>query len=131
MTQQQLPGAVAPAPRGDERVLAILAHLSPILASVLTAGWLSLIGPFLVWLIWRKSSPLVRTASATSFNFTITIWVAQVVGWIMIISIILLPIGLVFLFVPTVLQWVFSIIGAVKAAGGIAYKYPLQVPLLS
>jgi hypothetical protein len=73
----------------------------------------------------------VRTASATSFNFTITIWVAQVVGWIMIISIILLPIGLVFLFVPTVLQWVFSIIGAVKAAGGIAYKYPLQVPLLS
>ncbi len=49
----------------------------------------------------------------------------------MIISIILLPIGLVFLVVPTVLQWVFSIIGAVKASGGTAYKYPFQIPVLS
>jgi len=130
MTQQQLPGGTPASPRGDERILAIFAHLSPIIASLVTAGWLSLVGPLIVWLIWKNSSPLARTASATSFNFNITIWVAQVLGWIMIISIILLPIGLVFLFVPTVLQWVFSIIGAVKAASGTAYKYPFQVPLL-
>ena len=127
----QLPNGSTPArPRGDERALAILAHLSPIIASVLTAGWLSLVGPLVVWLIWKDSSPLVRTASATSFNFNITIWIAQILGWIMIITVVLLPVGLIFLFLPTLLQWIFSILGAVRAAGGQAFKYPFQVPLL-
>lgn len=123
---------------GDERVLAILAHLSPILAAVLTAGWLSLVGPLIVWLIWKNHSPLVRTASATSFNFNITIWVAQVLGWILIfvgvVSIVLFPVlgllGLILLGVPTLLQLIFSIVGAIAAGGGKPFKYPFQVPIL-
>lgn len=117
-------------PGGDERILAILAHLSPLIASIVSAGWLSIVGPLLVWLVWKNHSPLVRTASATSFNFNITIWVAQVLGWIFIITIVLLPIGLLLLIVPTILQWVFSIWGALKASAGEPFKYPFQIPVL-
>ena len=38
---------------GDDKTLAVLAHLSPIIALVLSAGWLSILGPLIVWLIFR------------------------------------------------------------------------------
>lgn len=121
-----------PAPvSGDDKTLAILAYLSAIIALVITAGWLSWVGPLLVWLIWREKSPLVRTAAATSFNFNVTIWVAVVVGWICIFTVILFPIGLLLIFVPGILQLVFSIMGAVRASRGEAFKYPLQIPILN
>jgi len=126
----ELPSARPAAPGGDERVLAILAHLSPIIAAILTAGWLSIVGPLIVWLIWKNHSPLVRTASATSFNFNITIWIATVIGWICVITIVLFPLGLVLILLPGLLQIIFSIVGAVKAAGGQQFRYPFQVPIL-
>jgi uncharacterized protein len=119
-----------PSASGDDRTLAVLAHLSPIIALVLTAGWLSWVGPLLVWLIWRERGGLVRTAAATSFNFNITIWVAIVVGWICIFTVILIPVGILLFLVPGILQLVFSILGAVRASRGESFKYPLQIPIL-
>lgn len=117
-------------PGGDDRTIAVLAHLSPIIALVLTAGWLSWVGPLLAWLLWRDRGQLVRTASATSFNFNVTIWVAMVIGWICIVTIVLFPLGILLLLLPGLLQIVFSILGAVRASRGEVYKYPFQVPIL-
>lgn len=120
----------ASGPSGDDKTLAVLAHLSPLIALVLSAGWLSFLGPLLVWLIWRDRGELVRTASATSFNFNITIWIAIVVGWICAFTIILLPVAFVLWFVPGLLQLIFSILGAIRASRGEAFRYPLNVPIL-
>jgi uncharacterized Tic20 family protein len=121
----------APVPAsGDDKTLAVLAHLSPIIALVLSAGWLSILGPLIVWLIWRDRGTLVRNAAATSFNFNVTIWVAFVLGWILAFTVVLLPISLVLWFVPGLLQLIFSILGALRASRGEPYKYPLQVPIL-
>lgn len=114
----------------DDRTLAVIAHLSAVVALLVSAGWLSWAGPLIVYLVARRRGPLVRTASATSFNFAVTIFVAVVVGWVCIFTIVLLPVGLVLLFVPGVLQIVFSIIGAVRASRGEQYRYPLQIPIL-
>lgn len=116
---------------GDDKTIAVLAHLSPIIALVLTAGWLSWLGPLLVWLIWRDRSPLVRTAAATSFNFNVTIWIAIVIGWILAFTIVLLPVSLLLWFVPGILQIVYSIIGAVRASRGEPFNYPAQIPILN
>ena len=123
----------APAPAsagGDDKTLAVLAHLSPLIALVLSAGWLSFLGPLIVWLIWRDRGGLVRNAAATSFNFNITIWLAFVIGWICVFTIILIPVALILFFVPGVLQLIFSILGAMKASRGEAFRYPFQVPIL-
>lgn len=117
-------------PGGDDRTIAVLAHLSPIIALVLTAGWLSWVGPLIAWLLWRNRGQLVRTASATSFNFNVTIWVAMVIGWICIITIVLLPLGILLLVLPGILQFVFSILGAIRASRGEVYRYPFQFPIL-
>lgn len=122
---------IQPAPAtGDQKTLAVLAHLSPIIALVLSAGWLSFLGPLIVWLIWRDRGGLVRNAAATSFNFNITIWIAMVIGWIFVFTIVLIPVALILFFVPAVLQLIFSILGALRASRGEAYRYPFQVPIL-
>jgi len=115
---------------GDEKTLAVVAHLSPIIAMVLSAGWLGILGPLIVWLLFRDRGGLVRNAAATSFNFNITIWVANVIGWICIFTIILIPVGLVLIFIPGLLQLIFSILGALRASRGEQFKYPFQVPIL-
>ena len=116
---------------GDDKTLAVLAHLSPIIALVLSAGWLSILGPLIVWLIFRGRGGLVRNAAATSFNFNITIWIAFVVAWICVFTIILIPVALILFFVPGILQIIFSIMGALKASRGEAFRYPFQVPILN
>jgi len=122
---------IQPAPvSGDDKTLAVLAHLSPIIALVLSAGWLSFLGPLIVWFIWRDRGGLVRNAAATSFNFNITIWLAFVIGWICVFTIILIPLALILFFVPGILQVIFSILGAMKASRGEAFRYPFQVPIL-
>lgn len=131
MTTPQLP-AQSPGdrPGGDDRTIAVLAHLSPIIALIISAGWLSFVGPLLAWIIWRDRGQLVRTAAATSFNFNITIWVAFVIGWICIFTIFLIPLGIILLLVPGLLQLIFSILGAIRASRGEAFKYPFQIPIL-
>lgn len=118
------------APGGDDRTLAVLAHLSAIIALVISAGWLSWLGPLIVYLVFRNRGPLVRTASATSFNFNITIWIAVVIGWICAFTVVLLPLAFILWLVPGILQVIFSILGAVRASRGEQFRYPFQIPIL-
>lgn len=127
----QQPGSwQQPGPDGDNRTIAILAHLSPVIAMVISVGWLSFLGPLIVWLVWRDRGPLVRNAAASAFNFNITVWIANVAGWICFFTVILIPLAIVLWIGAWVAQVVLSIIGAVRASRGEVYRYPFQVPIL-
>jgi uncharacterized Tic20 family protein len=115
---------------GSNRTIAILAHLSPIIAMILSAGWLSFLGPLLVWLIWKDRGTLVRNAAASAFNFNITVWVVTIVGWICIFTIVLIPLAIALWAVVWIAQIVLSIIGAMRASNGEVYRYPFQIPIL-
>lgn len=119
-----------PGPGGDDRTIAVVAHLSPLIAMILSAGWLSFLGPLAVWLLFRDRGPLVRNAAASAFNFNITVWVATVAGWICLFTVILIPVAILLWIGAFVLQVVFSLIGAVRANRGEVYRYPMQVPIL-
>lgn len=120
-----------PVPGGDDRTIAVLAHLSPLIAMVVSVGWLSFLGPLIAWLIWRDRGPLVRNAAASAFNFNITVWLANIAGWVCFFTIILIPVAIVLWVVAWIAQIVLSILGAVRASRGEVYRYPLQVPILS
>lgn len=117
-------------PAGDDRTIAVLAHLSPVIAMVLSAGWLSFLGPLIAWLVWRDRGPLIRNAAASAFNFNITVWVANIAGWICFFTILLIPVAIVLWAVAWIAQIVLSIIGAMRASNGEVYRYPMQVPIL-
>lgn len=115
---------------GDERTFAILAHLSAIIAMVVSAGWLSFVGPLIVWAVYRNRSPFVRQAAAGAFNFNIWAWLMSVVAWILTITVIGIPIAIILWAVAGIMMLWCHIRGAIRASRGEPYHYPAQLKLL-
>lgn len=110
----------------------MLTHLAAPISWVLTAGFLGVLGPLIIWLIYRDSKPAVRATAANAFNFNLLSWL---VFWVLIgVGIITLGIGLLvvipLLVVLFVIAGVWHITGAVRASRGQTYRYPLQLPVL-
>ena len=120
------PPAVGP----DDRTPAALAHASSLIAMALSAGWLSFVGPLVMWLIYKDRSPFVRQAAAGSFNFNLGLWIMSIVGWIFILTVIGLPIGLILLAVSFLAQIIGHAIGTVRATQGRTINYPFQLRVL-
>lgn len=116
---------------GDERSVAILAHLSAIIAMVVSAGWLSFVGPLAVWLLYKDKSRAVRHAAAGSFNFNIWAWVMNIVAWILFITVLLIPLAIVLWIIAGVMTLWCHIHGAMRASRNEPYSYPVSIRLLS
>lgn len=120
----------APGTSGDERTMAVLAHLSAPIAAVVSVGWLSVVGPLIVWAIYKDRDPVVRQAAAGAFNFNVSFWLLYLVSWILIITVVGAVIGLPLMLVGFVVAAVCHVLGAVKASRGEPYTYPFQIPVL-
>lgn len=114
----------------DERTWAILAHISALVATVVSAGWLSFVGPLVIWALQKNRSPYVRIAAAQSFNFNLGLWLMNVIGWIMVFTILLLPVGLILMLISFVLLLWHHIRASIAAARRQPYRYPFQLPIL-
>ena len=124
------PGWGSTGPRDDEKTVAVLTHLAGPIAAVISVGWLGFVGPLIVWLVYKDKSPFLRRAAAGAFNFNVTLWLINVVGWVCVFTVLLAPVGFLLIVAYWVLLLVFHIMAAVKAGHGEAYRYPLQAPIL-
>lgn len=115
----------------EERTWAMLAHISAVVAMFVSAGWLSFVGPLLVWYLQKDKSSYVRQAAAQSFNFNLGMAIGSIIGWIMIFTIILAPIGLIVLIAVTVLTLWHHIRATIAASKNQRYHYPFQIQILS
>lgn len=115
----------------DDRVAQVLAHLSAPIAFVLSAGWLSVVGPLIVWALYKNRSPQVRSAAAGAFNFNVTFWILQVIGWILVFTVIGIPVALAIWGITFLVAAWCHIKGAIRAARGEHYTYPFQIRILS
>lgn len=115
----------------DQRSAAALAHLAAPIAMVVSAGWLSFLGPLLMWVVYKDRSPYVRSAAAQSFNFNLWAWVIGIVGWICFFTVILIPVAL-FLWAAAFILTVWCHLRATMAAmDGRQYEYRHQIRILS
>lgn len=115
----------------DERMWAMLAHLSAPIAAVVSAGWLTIVGPLVVYLTQKDRSAFVRNASAGAFNFTVVMWLLTIVGWILNFTIIGAVIGIPMVVIGAFGSIVLGIVGAIKSWNGEAYTYPWQLKFLN
>lgn len=113
-----------PAPSGEapteDRTLALLVHLSGIVASVLV--------PLIVWLI-NKDKPekaFLNDQSKEALNFQITIAIA----WVIAIVLSALLIGFLLYPVIWIVNLIFCIMAGIKANEGVAYRYPFALRLI-
>jgi uncharacterized Tic20 family protein len=112
----EIPG---PSPTKDERNLAMLAHLLGIFTSF--------IGPLVIWLVKKDESAFIADQAREALNFQITIAIAlfaSIMLKVILIGILLVPIVFI-------LNFIFSIVAAVSASKGKAYRYPLALRLVT
>ncbi|MGO1401284.1 MAG: DUF4870 domain-containing protein [Flaviflexus sp.] len=114
----------------DTRTWAILAHLSAPASMIFSAGWLGFLGPFIIWLVFKDRSTLVRAASARSFNYSVALLVLSIVAWICFFTLILIPVAIVLWVVAFILVLWHPIKAAFAASRGEIYKYPFQIGIL-
>lgn len=114
----------------DDRLWAMVAHLSAVIAAVVSAGWLTIVGPLVVWLAKKDSSSYVRNAASGAFNFTLTMWLVSLIGWILTITVVGAVVGIPMIIIGSLGSIILGIVGAIKSWGGESYTYPWQLPVL-
>lgn len=123
----------SPAPQGDEKTMMYLAHLSAPVAFLVSAGWLSFLGPLIIWVLYKEKSGAVRHAAAGAFNFNLTM---TLISWALWLSVfVTLGVGLIWAvpgwIILFVLQLVAHLRGVMKTSEGAVYDYPAQIRVLS
>jgi uncharacterized Tic20 family protein len=113
-------------PTHDDRNLALIAHLSGC-AGVLGAGMIGFLGPLIIYLWKKDTSPYVEAQSKEALNFQITLLVI----WFACACLVAISCGTLFplIFVPIGLQIAFSIIAALAVRDGSHYRYPFNLRL--
>lgn len=130
------PPAATGTPSAEERQWAMFAHLSAILGALLTGGWAfsigCFLGPLIIWLVKKETMPFVDDQAKEALNFNITL--AIVFAVLFLLTVLTLGIGVLIsfpLYVIIGIAWlVFTIIAAIKANDGTAYRYPFALRLV-
>jgi uncharacterized Tic20 family protein len=121
-----------------DKTMCILCHALGIVGAVANGfsggwfGWIGLLGPLIIWLVKKDESPAIAAHGKETVNFQI---------WILILSIILLigtvltcglgiVIALPAFIILSVYGLVMNIVGALKAADGKLFRYPLTLRVL-
>jgi uncharacterized protein len=112
-------GTEPPLSPSDERLWALLAHLSIFV--------LSIIGPILILAVFGKRSAFVADQSKEALNFHITVVIAGIVSFLLCFVLI----GFVLLPIVIIGSMVLGVIGGLQANQGIAYRYPATLRLVS
>lgn len=104
----------------DERTWSMAAHLS---AFVQLVGIPSVVGPLVVWLIKKDSSPMVDAHGKEAVNFNISIMLYGVISFLLLFVLI----GFLLLPVIGVAWFVLVLVATAKATNNEFYRYPLTI----
>ncbi len=109
-------GFQGPPPDKDSITMGMLCHLLGIFTGFL--------GPLIIWLLKKDTSPFVDDQGKESLNFQI---VAMIATFACLLGFCLAPILIAAVQITRI---VFSIIATVQSNKGIAYRYPLTFRLI-
>ncbi len=110
---------VYPAPTGNEKIWAILSHISAFLS-------VPLLLPLVVYLAMRGDSTYATDNAREALNFHLSL----LIYCLCCIPLIAILIGIPLLVLIGLATLILSIVAAVKAADGGCYRYPLTLRLV-
>lgn len=120
-------GGSSPAVPGvqDQTSTAVLAHaLGAIGFLVPCFGW---VGPLVVYLTAKPEQPFVRHHAAEELNFQLTLVIAYVASFVLMLA----CVGFITFVVVWIMNLVFPILAAVAANRGEWYRYPINIRMVS
>ena len=106
-------------PRPEDTVWSVLAHLSIFV--------FALLGPLVLYLVFKDTSPMTRHHAAEALNFHLTLLIASIVATVLVVVLI----GFVLLLALFVYSIVLAIVAAVAAGNRQPYRYPLTIRFVS
>lgn len=109
----------------EERNWAMFAHLSSFAGHVIPFGHIA--GPLIIWCLKKDEMPLVNDQGKEALNFQITMTLAFIVAGLSIFILV----GFVLLPAVWLFDVILTIIAAVKANEGVAFRYPLTLRLVN
>jgi uncharacterized Tic20 family protein len=112
-------------PTPEERNWGMVAHLSALAFFIFPFG--NVLGPLFVYLAKREHSAFVATQAKEALNFNITVLLGGLVSCLLL----LVFIGVLFGAVIFVFWLIMTIIAALKANEGFAYRYPFTLRLVT
>ncbi len=118
----------------DSRNWALAAHVSA-LAGALFGGVAAFVGPLVVWLL-RRDDAFAAEHARSALNFNLSVLIYAVVGTVAGVLATVLTLGLALLVLLPALglallaYLVVSVLGAVAAYRGRAFRYPLALSLV-
>ena len=111
-------------PSAQARQMGMFTHLSSLAGLIIPFG--NIIGPLVIWQIKKDTLPFAADQGKEALNFNITMLIAAFVCFLLtfvLIGFVLLPLlGLGWL--------IFTILAAIKANNGEAYRYPFALRLI-
>jgi len=108
-------------PAKDERHWAMFAHLSTFFGHVFPFG--NIAGPLIIWSLKKDDMPFVNDQGKEALNFQITMTLALIAAGLSIFILL----GIVLLPAVWLFDVIVTIIAAIKANEGAAFRYPLSV----
>ncbi len=123
--ENPIPVSPTPAPQNsDENTWAMFCHLASFAGYLIPFG--NILGPFVVWQMKKDTLPLVADQGKEAMNFQITVTLAVLVC----IPLFLVCVGVFLLSLVVILDLVFTILAAIQANKGVAYRYPVTLRLI-
>ena len=108
----------------QEKQLGMLCHLLAFSGLIIPCG--SILGPLVLWLLKKNESSFVDDQGKESLNFQITVLLAGIVSFILCFVVI----GFILALAVAVAWIIYTILGAIKASEGVAYRYPYTLRLI-
>ena len=106
----------------EDRNLAAMTHLSGLSGYIVPLG--GVLVPIIIWIV-KKDSALISAIARQAIILNVAVFVAFGLAAILLLTIVLIPLVFAFWFGLVIVGIALPIIGAVKANGGIYYKYPV------
>jgi uncharacterized Tic20 family protein len=127
--------APPPAPESpanaEEKQWAMFGHLSSLLG-LFTGGVGNIVGPLVIWLVKKDTLPFAGDQAKEALNFNITLLIAAVA--LILVTVLTFGFGIILtgpIGVLLGLAWlILTIMAAVKANEGVAYRYPFTLRLI-
>jgi uncharacterized Tic20 family protein len=113
-----------PLPSREARQWAMFCHFAAFLGLIFPFG--NLLGPLILWQLKKETDPFIDAQGKEALNFQITVALAAVVCFMLIIVVIGFPL----LMLVGVGALVLTIIAGIKANEGVAYRYPFTWRLI-
>jgi uncharacterized Tic20 family protein len=106
----------------EERGLAVMAHLSGLAGYIIPCG--GVLVPIIIWMV-KSESRIISSIAKQALILNLAVFLVGAAAALLMLTIVLIPLVIVFWIVLAIAAIALPIVGAVKASDGTYYRYPV------